>query len=42
MARKGLFGKKGVIEKAKLELKKGVIPPTPESAFWSWRNNPLL
>ena len=39
---KSLNGKKGEAEKAKLELKKGVIPPTPESAFWSWTDNPLF
>jgi hypothetical protein len=42
MVRKGLNGKKGVIEKAKIEGNKGVIHPTPESAFWSWMYNPLV
>ena len=36
MVRKGLFGKKGEAEKAKLAQKRGVLVPTPESAFWSW------
>ena len=41
MVRKGLFGKKGRL-KSKTGVKRRVIAPTPESAFWSWRYNPLL